>query len=72
MELTRNAYAAGIVEPPAHRRAAPSGAARLGYIRAEAQREQDTAQLFLAMGGGWSDCKTNLTLNRRCGITLNP
>jgi NodT family efflux transporter outer membrane factor (OMF) lipoprotein len=27
--------------------------ARLGYARAKAQRYQDTAQLFVAMGGGW-------------------
>lgn len=27
--------------------------ARLGYAQAEAQRYVDTAQLFLAMGGGW-------------------
>ena len=27
--------------------------ARLGYVRARAQRYQDTAQLFSAMGGGW-------------------
>jgi NodT family efflux transporter outer membrane factor (OMF) lipoprotein len=27
--------------------------ARLGYARAQAQRYQDTAQLFVAMGGGW-------------------
>ncbi|HLY37930.1 MAG TPA: efflux transporter outer membrane subunit [Candidatus Binatia bacterium] len=27
--------------------------ARLGYARAEAQRHQDTAALFVAMGGGW-------------------
>jgi NodT family efflux transporter outer membrane factor (OMF) lipoprotein len=27
--------------------------ARLGYVRAEAQRYQDTVQLFVAMGGGW-------------------
>ena len=27
--------------------------ARLGYARAEAQRHQVTAQLFVAMGGGW-------------------
>ncbi len=27
--------------------------ARLGYARARAQRYQDTAQLFVAMGGGW-------------------
>jgi NodT family efflux transporter outer membrane factor (OMF) lipoprotein len=29
--------------------------ARLGYVRAEAQRLLDTIQLFLAMGGGWWD-----------------
>jgi len=29
--------------------------ARLGYVRAQAQRYIDTAQLFLAMGGGWWD-----------------
>lgn len=27
--------------------------ARLGYVRAQGQRYQDTAQLFLVMGGGW-------------------
>jgi NodT family efflux transporter outer membrane factor (OMF) lipoprotein len=27
--------------------------ARLGYVRAEAQRYQDTVQLLVAMGGGW-------------------
>jgi outer membrane protein TolC len=27
--------------------------ARLGYLRAEAQRYRDSTQLFLAMGGGW-------------------
>ena len=27
--------------------------ARLGYVRAEAQRYQDTIQLLVAMGGGW-------------------
>ncbi|HUN51339.1 MAG TPA: TolC family protein, partial [Candidatus Sulfotelmatobacter sp.] len=27
--------------------------ARLGYVRADAQRYQDTVQLLLAMGGGW-------------------
>lgn len=27
--------------------------ARLGYVRADSQRYQDSAQLFLAMGGGW-------------------
>jgi NodT family efflux transporter outer membrane factor (OMF) lipoprotein len=29
--------------------------ARLGYARAQTQRFQDTAQLFVAMGGGWWD-----------------
>ena len=28
--------------------------ARLGYVRAVAQRYQDTAQLFIAMGGDWA------------------
>jgi NodT family efflux transporter outer membrane factor (OMF) lipoprotein len=27
--------------------------ARLGYVRAQAQRHLDTVQLFVAMGGGW-------------------
>jgi NodT family efflux transporter outer membrane factor (OMF) lipoprotein len=27
--------------------------ARIGYVRAVAQRYQDTAQLFVALGGGW-------------------
>ncbi|MDA8362517.1 MAG: TolC family protein, partial [Gammaproteobacteria bacterium] len=27
--------------------------ARLGYVRALAQRYQDAAQFFVAMGGGW-------------------
>ena len=27
--------------------------ARLGYVNAQAQRYQDTAQLFVAMGGRW-------------------
>jgi outer membrane protein TolC len=31
--------------------------AQLGYIRAEAQRYQDTVQLLVAMGGGWWDQK---------------
>jgi len=33
--------------------------ARLGYVRAQAQRYQDTVQLLVAMGGGWWDA--NLT-----------
>jgi NodT family efflux transporter outer membrane factor (OMF) lipoprotein len=31
--------------------------AQLGYVRAEAQRYQDTIQLLVAMGGGWWDQK---------------
>jgi outer membrane protein TolC len=31
--------------------------ARLGYVRAQAQRYQDTIQLMVAMGGGWWDAK---------------
>jgi NodT family efflux transporter outer membrane factor (OMF) lipoprotein len=31
--------------------------ARLGYVRAQAQRYFDTVQLFTAMGGGWWDWK---------------
>jgi outer membrane protein TolC len=27
--------------------------ARLGFVRAQAQRYQDTGQLLVAMGGGW-------------------
>jgi NodT family efflux transporter outer membrane factor (OMF) lipoprotein len=34
--------------------------ALLGYVRAEAQRYQDTIQLLVAMGGGWWDA--NLTV----------
>ncbi len=29
--------------------------ARIGYARAVAQRDSDTAQLFVAMGGGWTE-----------------
>jgi NodT family efflux transporter outer membrane factor (OMF) lipoprotein len=36
--------------------------ARLGYVRAQTQRYQDTAQLFIAMGGGWWQAKS-LTLD---------
>jgi NodT family efflux transporter outer membrane factor (OMF) lipoprotein len=35
--------------------------ARLGYVRARAQRYLDTAQLFVAMGGGWWDWRDNAT-----------
>ncbi len=32
--------------------------ARLGYVRAEAQRYQDTVELLVAMGGGWWQGRT--------------
>jgi NodT family efflux transporter outer membrane factor (OMF) lipoprotein len=35
--------------------------ARLGYVRAEAQRYADTIQLFVAMGGGWWNSPSQLT-----------
>jgi outer membrane protein TolC len=35
--------------------------ARLGYVRAHAQRYQDTVRLLVAMGGGWWDA--NLTVS---------
>jgi NodT family efflux transporter outer membrane factor (OMF) lipoprotein len=37
--------------------------ARLGYVRAQAQRYQDTIQLLVAMGGGWWDAKLTVTDN---------
>lgn len=56
LRLVRIAYAAGNVGIlqilDAQRQ---SEQARLGYVRAQSQRFQDTAQLFLAMGGGWWD-----------------
>jgi len=54
LDLTRRAYQAGDIAllqvldaSRLYQRA------RLGYAQAEAQRYVDTAQLFLAMGGGW-------------------
>jgi outer membrane protein TolC len=37
--------------------------AQLGYVRAEAQRYQDTVQLFVAMGGGWWDARVAIREN---------
>ncbi len=54
LALTRQTYAIGsigILQVLDAQRLAEQ--ARLGYVRAEAQRYLDTAQLFLAMGGGW-------------------
>jgi NodT family efflux transporter outer membrane factor (OMF) lipoprotein len=38
--------------------------ARLGYVRAQAQRYQDTIQLLVAMGGGWWDADRSATSAR--------
>ena len=54
MNLTRTSYAAGeakLLEVLDAERLYEQ--ARLGYARAKAQRFSDTAQLFVAMGGGW-------------------
>jgi len=54
LELTRRAYEAGDVALLQVLDASRLySRARLGYAQAEAQRYIDTAQLFLAMGGGW-------------------
>lgn len=53
LKLTRDSYAAGnvgVLQVLDAERLAQQ--ARLGYVRAQAQRYQDTAQLFLALGGG--------------------
>jgi NodT family efflux transporter outer membrane factor (OMF) lipoprotein len=54
LRLTRTTYSignVGILQVVDAQRVAEQ--ARLGYVRAQAQRLVDTAQLFLAMGGGW-------------------
>jgi NodT family efflux transporter outer membrane factor (OMF) lipoprotein len=54
--LTRKSYAAGeakLLEVLDAERLFEQ--ASLGYARAEAQRFSDTAQLFVAMGGGWQN-----------------
>jgi NodT family efflux transporter outer membrane factor (OMF) lipoprotein len=56
LDLTRSAYALGsigVLQVVDAQRVLEQ--ARLGYVRARAQRYLDTAQLFLAMGGGWWD-----------------
>jgi NodT family efflux transporter outer membrane factor (OMF) lipoprotein len=39
--------------------------ALLGYVRAQAQRYQDTVQLLVAMGGGWWDANLTVSDNSR-------
>jgi NodT family efflux transporter outer membrane factor (OMF) lipoprotein len=56
LDLTRRTYAVGnvgILQLLEAQRLLEQ--ARLGYVRAEAQRYVDTAQLFVAMGGGWGE-----------------
>jgi NodT family efflux transporter outer membrane factor (OMF) lipoprotein len=35
--------------------------AKIGYLQAQAQRYQDTAALFVALGGGWWNAEENVT-----------
>jgi NodT family efflux transporter outer membrane factor (OMF) lipoprotein len=54
LDLTRRAYtlgSVGILQVVDAQRQLEQ--ARLGYVRARAQRYLDTAQLFVALGGGW-------------------
>jgi NodT family efflux transporter outer membrane factor (OMF) lipoprotein len=56
LDLTRRAYtlgSVGIVQVLDAQRQVEQ--ARLGFVRARAQRYLDTAQLFVALGGGWWD-----------------
>ena len=58
LTLQRESYAAGksdVLQLISAERAYQQ--ARLGSVRARAQRLQDTAQLFVALGGGWWDAK---------------
>jgi NodT family efflux transporter outer membrane factor (OMF) lipoprotein len=45
--------------------------ARLGYVQAEAQRYQDTVQLFVAMGGGWWDADIASQQQRNASISTD-
>ena len=56
LDLTRRAYtlgSVGVLQVVDAERQAEQ--ARLGYVRARAQRYLDTAQLMVALGGGWWD-----------------
>jgi len=56
LRLMRLSYSAGVVGVlPVLDAERLVQQARLGYVRAQAQRDVDTAQLYLAMGGGWWD-----------------
>jgi NodT family efflux transporter outer membrane factor (OMF) lipoprotein len=58
-ELTRTSYSAGnTTQLQLLDSERLLSQARLGYVRALAQRFQDTTQLFVAMGGGWWDWRS--------------
>jgi NodT family efflux transporter outer membrane factor (OMF) lipoprotein len=58
-ELTRTSYNAGnTTELQLLDSERQLQQARLGYVRAIAQRYTDTTQLFIAMGGGWSEWRS--------------
>lgn len=62
LDLTRRSYAlgnVGVLQVVDAQRVVQQ--ARLGFVRARAQRYLDTAQLFLAMGGGWWDWREAAT-----------
>lgn len=66
VKLQRLAYGAGRVDVLKLVDAERSDQqARIGYVRAVAQRYIDTAQLFVAMGGGWTEERI---LCRDCGV----
>ncbi|HUZ73298.1 MAG TPA: efflux transporter outer membrane subunit [Stellaceae bacterium] len=60
LDLTRRSYSigsVGILQVVDAQRVAEQ--ARLGFVRAKVQRYLDTAQLFVAMGGGWWSWRAN-------------
>lgn len=60
LRLTRKTYAvgsAGLLQVLDAQRL--YGQARLGFVRAQAQRYLDTVQLFVAMGGGWQEWRSH-------------
>ncbi len=66
LALQRESYAAGksdVLQLISAERAYQQ--ALLGSVRAQAQRLQDTAQLFVALGGGWWDAKLLPSSSRR-------
>jgi len=69
LDLTRQSYAVGnvgVLQVLDAERLYQQ--ARLGYVRAQAQRYQDTAQLFLALGGN-TPAQTALLADASKGVT---